>query len=56
VINRWGNEVLRKTNYQNDWDGTDMNGNELPDDTYFYILYIDNKLTYKGYIVLKRSK
>ncbi|WP_310101774.1 gliding motility-associated C-terminal domain-containing protein, partial [Algoriphagus sp. 4150] len=31
VVNRWGVEVYRSTNYQNDWNGDNLNGG-----TYFY--------------------
>jgi gliding motility-associated-like protein len=35
IVNRWGNEVFRMTNYDNSWDGTG-----LPEGTYFYSLKI----------------
>lgn len=35
VFNRWGREVFSQTNYQNDWDGDDLNAG-----TYFYVLEI----------------
>ena len=38
IFNRWGTEVYRSTNYQNDW-----NGSELPGGTYYYVLRIKNK-------------
>lgn len=31
LFNRWGNEIYRTTNYQNDWKG-----DNLPDGTYYY--------------------
>ncbi len=54
VFNRQGNEVYRAFNYQNDWDGRNRNGNILPNDTYYYILEVDDKYTYKGFIVIRR--
>lgn len=54
IINRWGNTVFSDDNYNNNWNGTGNNGSILPDDTYFYVLTIDNNKVYKGYIVLKR--
>lgn len=33
IYNRWGKEVYQSSNYQNDWDGTD-----LPTGVYFYSL------------------
>ena len=54
IFNRQGNVVYRKANYQNDWTGRNQNGVPLPEDTYYYILSVDNKYSYKGFIVLKR--
>lgn len=59
IYNRWGTEVYREKNYSNDmgWEGKKKNGNDLPEDTYFYILNVtdDGVLqTHKGFIVLKR--
>ncbi|MGZ3756629.1 MAG: T9SS type B sorting domain-containing protein [Mucilaginibacter sp.] len=55
IINRWGNDVYEKKNYQNDWTG-----NGLPEGTYFYILKVYNLAgiwdTYKGYVTLLRTK
>src|SRR5690606_40339000 len=33
VFNRWGNEVYKSSNYQNDW-----NGANLSEGTYYYVL------------------
>ncbi|MFY7669665.1 gliding motility-associated C-terminal domain-containing protein [Tenacibaculum sp. MEBiC06402] len=48
IFNRWGNEVYRKKNYENDW-GAISNGratvqkaNKLPTGTYFYTLKFGN--------------
>ncbi len=38
IYNRWGQLVYEKQDYQNDWDGTNMNGSKVADGTYFYIL------------------
>jgi gliding motility-associated-like protein len=54
VFNRQGNKVFNAVNYQNDWDGRNHNGVPLKEDTFFYILNVDNKYSYKGFIVLKR--
>jgi len=55
IINRWGNNVYEKKNYQNDWTG-----NGLVEGTYFYVLRVFNIAgewdTYKGYVTLIRSK
>ncbi len=60
IFNRWGTEVYRKVNFSNDpgWDGRNMDGNELPDDTYYWILHYTkkngDKKTEKGFVVIKR--
>ena len=38
IINRWGQEVFRKKEYRNDWEGTNETGGVLPAGTYFYII------------------
>ena len=53
IVNRQGNEIFRAVNYENNWDGT-RSGAPMPDDTYYYLLTVDNKHTYRGFIVLKR--
>ncbi len=54
VFNRWGIEVYHKQGYDNTWDGKTMNKVLLPEDTYFYILKLDEKNSRKGFIILKR--
>jgi gliding motility-associated-like protein len=54
VFNRWGAEVYKTENYKNDWDGRDHNGNELPADTYFYVIKLVDGKILKGFIVIKR--
>ncbi len=41
IFNRWGDIVYRARPYQNDWRGTNMNGQPLPQGTYYYILRLD---------------
>lgn len=36
VLNRWGILVYENDDYQNDWGGSDQNGNDLTDGVYFY--------------------
>ena len=52
IYNRWGQNVYTNLNYDNSWDGT-TDGVELIDDTYFYVLLLDNK-EYTGYVVIRR--
>jgi len=53
VFNRWGNEIFHAINYQNNWNGITSDGKTLPNDTYFYILTIDNE-NYHGSITINR--
>ena len=55
IYDRWGNEVLKTTNYQSDWGGT-WNGKLLPDGQYFYYIRNDdtNKVLKTGYLMLLR--
>ncbi|HTA61522.1 MAG TPA: gliding motility-associated C-terminal domain-containing protein, partial [Bacteroidia bacterium] len=55
VFNRWGNLVYDSGDYKNNWNGKNMSGEDLSDDTYFFTLQIPNKNTVKGYVVLKRK-
>jgi gliding motility-associated-like protein len=54
IFNRWGNAVYSTKNYQNDWTGKLESSEDLPDDTYYFILNLAPNLMYKGYLVLKR--
>jgi gliding motility-associated-like protein/uncharacterized repeat protein (TIGR01451 family) len=55
IVNRWGNSVYEKKNYQNDWTGQGLN-----EGTYFYVLKVKttqgNWIAYKGYVTLLRNK
>lgn len=55
IFNRWGNMVLRATDYQNDWNGQ-FNGKDLPDGVFYYLLYLnDNFGTIKtGFLIIQR--
>ncbi|MBL7963022.1 MAG: gliding motility-associated C-terminal domain-containing protein [Flavobacteriales bacterium] len=59
VFNRYGNKVLDRSPYNNDWDGTSDTGlnrtEKLPESTYYFILDLGegtDKVT--GYIYLRR--
>lgn len=55
VFDRLGKIVYRSDNYQNDWDGTSLNGERLPSDTYWYVLTVEGvSPPFKGFIYLKR--
>jgi gliding motility-associated-like protein len=53
IYNRYGNMVYLNDAYQNDWDGTALNGAALPDGTYFYILEVDTEVV-SGYVYINR--
>ncbi|QPH39300.1 DUF11 domain-containing protein [Pedobacter endophyticus] len=55
IINKWGNEVYRSNNYQNNWTGEGLN-----EGTYFYLLKVKETesaewVIYKGWLTLLRS-
>jgi len=54
IYNRWGTEVYRNKDYQNDWNGRDYKDRELIPDTYFYILKLESGRTIKSYVEIKR--
>ncbi len=56
VYNRWGNIVFRRENYANpDWIGQNMNGEELPEGTYFVIVELRGLNVKKNtYVDLRR--
>ncbi len=60
VMNRWGNKVYEDSNYQNNWEGTNFNGEELAEGTYFVLLKYKDKLDQdahlKGYVDIRRER
>lgn len=55
IFNRWGDEVFRSsTPYRNNWDGR-FNGQNLPADTYFYVInFGDNEPRQTGFVMIQR--
>ena len=57
VYNRYGNEVYKNNNYNNDWNGT-YNGKPLPDGTYYYRitarLFNGNTVSLSGDVTILR--
>lgn len=53
IYNRWGNQVLKINNYQNDWDGT-WNGSHLKDGTYYYIIDTGEGQQVGNYLQIQR--
>ena len=61
IFNRLGTLVFEQNNYVNQWVGQDMNGNELPTGTYFYIINIaENDITFgrqaTGWIYINKEE
>jgi trimeric autotransporter adhesin len=54
IFNRWGNVEYTNDNYQNDWDGRNSKGAELPNDTYMYLIKFESGLTKKGSVLITR--
>ena len=55
IVNRWGNEVYKSSNYQNNWTGEGLN-----EGTYYYLLRVKENASspwqvFKGYITLIRA-
>ncbi|RZK19436.1 MAG: gliding motility-associated C-terminal domain-containing protein [Pedobacter sp.] len=55
IVNRWGNEVYKSNNYQNNWSGEGLN-----EGTYYYLLRVKENASapwqvFKGYITLIRA-
>ncbi|WP_410221394.1 gliding motility-associated C-terminal domain-containing protein [Pedobacter sp.] len=55
IVNRWGNEVFRATNYKNNWTGEGLN-----EGTYYYVLRVKENArsewqVFKGYVMLAKS-
>ncbi|MFK7936328.1 MAG: gliding motility-associated C-terminal domain-containing protein, partial [Saprospiraceae bacterium] len=53
VFNRNGQLIFEATDYQNDWSGT-SGLEELPEDTYFYIIDLGNGERITGYLQILR--
>ncbi len=55
ILNRWGTEVFSSENYQNNWQGTNNGGAELPDGVYYIILDCNSEVRYKGAVTILRN-
>jgi gliding motility-associated-like protein len=57
IFNRWGDLVWERENYNNEddkvWKGTNKEGKDLPDGTYFYIADVAGDI-YKGWVEITR--
>ena len=41
IFNRWGDILYKAKPYANDWNGTNQQGQPLPEGTYYYLLRLD---------------
>lgn len=56
IVNRWGSEVWKASAYDNDnvvWNGQNLQGDNLPDGTYYYIITYGGK-EQRGWVFIKR--
>lgn len=55
IFDRSGKKLYESSNYQNDWNGKDIDGNKLETGTYWFVLIIPGIPTeFKGFVYLKR--
>jgi gliding motility-associated-like protein len=50
IFNRWGMMVYSKNNYKNEWEGQTDKGEILPDGTYYWIIYFEDKESQAGWV------
>jgi gliding motility-associated-like protein len=58
IFNRWGDEIIKIKNYDNEtnsWDGRNRHNNVVPDGTYFYVLKLNNIQTFTGWIQVRND-
>jgi gliding motility-associated-like protein len=58
-FNRYGDKIKKLSHYDNHnvfWDGTNKNGEQLPDGTYFYVLKIGDATPFTGWIFIRGKK
>jgi len=54
VFDKNGVVVYRTRDYNNEWNGVDNSGNQLPDDTYFFMINAENGRKISSFIVIRR--
>jgi gliding motility-associated-like protein len=56
IFNRYGTKVFSYSgNYTNQWKGQTDGGDELPDGTYFYSIYLTDGLNRTGWVYINRE-
>ena len=56
IFNRWGQLLWETDNYLNDWNGTTLNGNKVPDGVYFYMFITSEGEKFRGHITIFHEK
>jgi gliding motility-associated-like protein len=56
IFNRYGTKVYSKNNYENEWYGQSDKGDELPDGTYYYVIYFNEGTNATGWIYINRVR
>jgi gliding motility-associated-like protein len=54
ILNRWGNVVFESSNYQNNWEGDDLNGAALVDGVYTILLTDDKSISFHCFVHIIR--
>lgn len=57
IHNRWGSVIRRYENNFESWDGTNQNGTELPDGTYYYVVQWglgEDEFAMSGHVTITR--
>ena len=58
IYDRWGLKMFESSNINGAWDGKNLGGKEVPEDTYFYVIKVTTNTNtsenYKGNITLLR--
>ncbi len=54
IFDRRGLKVFEDNNYDNSWNGVDNKGKDLPSDTYYYTLRMENGIKRSSFIVIRR--
>ena len=52
IYNQWGNLVFSTDDYNEPWDATDNNGKKVAAGTYYYVIKLENGVTYSGYLTV----
>jgi gliding motility-associated-like protein len=54
IYSRWGRLVYQQNNYTNQWHGQNMHDQQLPDSTYYYIVYLRTGEEKQGWVYVTR--